>query len=340
MPNWRERVYPDTISVHETDRNRVGAPAAGGGPRVPGRRAPGRRGLPRALDERMACLRGWQARCYEAGYVGPRVAARVRRRRPAGGRADRRRPGAGGRRRAGVRQRRRARRARARRCCASAPTSSAAATSRRSSRPTRSGARASPSPRPDPTSRRCARARVERDGDFVLERAEDLGLVGAVRALVRRARAHRATPGPGTAGISMLIVDMQLAGRRGAADDADHRPRGVLRALPRRRRRAQGEPARRAAATAGRSRMHTLGHERGTAALPRQVKLRTWLDRAVRVAAERTVDGEPLLDDPARRPRSPGRWSASRCCATTRTGRSASSSTAAPSGRTARASSC
>ena len=44
--------------------------------------------------------------------------------------------------------------------------------------------------------------------------------------------------------------------------------------------------------------MHTLGHERGTAALPRQVKLRTWLDRAVRVAAERTVDGEPLLDDP------------------------------------------
>jgi alkylation response protein AidB-like acyl-CoA dehydrogenase len=45
--------------------------------------------------------------------------------------------------------------------------------------------------------------------------------------------------------------------------------------------------------------MHTLGHERGTAALPRQIKLRTWLDRAVRVAAERTVDGEPLIDDPA-----------------------------------------
>jgi alkylation response protein AidB-like acyl-CoA dehydrogenase len=44
--------------------------------------------------------------------------------------------------------------------------------------------------------------------------------------------------------------------------------------------------------------MHTLGHERGTAALPRQVKLRTWLDRAVRVAAERTVDGERLIDGP------------------------------------------
>jgi alkylation response protein AidB-like acyl-CoA dehydrogenase len=44
--------------------------------------------------------------------------------------------------------------------------------------------------------------------------------------------------------------------------------------------------------------MHTLGHERGTAALPRQVKLRTWLDRAVRVASERTLDGEALIDDP------------------------------------------
>ena len=40
--------------------------------------------------------------------------------------------------------------------------------------------------------------------------------------------------------------------------------------------------------------MHTVGHERGTAALPRQVKLRTWVDRAVREAADRE-----LLDDPA-----------------------------------------
>jgi alkylation response protein AidB-like acyl-CoA dehydrogenase len=44
--------------------------------------------------------------------------------------------------------------------------------------------------------------------------------------------------------------------------------------------------------------MYTLGHERGTAALPRQVKLRTWLDRLVRSAAGRTIDGAPLLDDP------------------------------------------
>src|SRR3954447_8509613 len=36
--------------------------------------------------------------------------------------------------------------------------------------------------------------------------------------------------------------------------------------------------------------LHTLAHERGTAALPRQVKLRTWLDRAVAVAARRELD--------------------------------------------------
>ncbi len=42
--------------------------------------------------------------------------------------------------------------------------------------------------------------------------------------------------------------------------------------------------------------MHTLGHERGTAALPRQVKLRTWLDRAVSVAARRELDGRSLLE--------------------------------------------
>ncbi|TMM00130.1 MAG: acyl-CoA dehydrogenase [Actinobacteria bacterium] len=44
--------------------------------------------------------------------------------------------------------------------------------------------------------------------------------------------------------------------------------------------------------------MYTLGHERGTAALPRQVKLRTWLDRALRAAADRELDGRAVLDDP------------------------------------------
>jgi alkylation response protein AidB-like acyl-CoA dehydrogenase len=44
--------------------------------------------------------------------------------------------------------------------------------------------------------------------------------------------------------------------------------------------------------------MHTLGHERGTAALPRQVKLRTWLDRLVDVTARRELDGKPVVADP------------------------------------------
>jgi alkylation response protein AidB-like acyl-CoA dehydrogenase len=43
--------------------------------------------------------------------------------------------------------------------------------------------------------------------------------------------------------------------------------------------------------------MYTLGHERGTAALPRQVKLRTWLDRALTVAEQRHLDGRSVLED-------------------------------------------
>lgn len=45
--------------------------------------------------------------------------------------------------------------------------------------------------------------------------------------------------------------------------------------------------------------MHTLAHERGTAALPRQVKLRTWLDRLVAETRRRTKFGEPLVDHPS-----------------------------------------
>jgi alkylation response protein AidB-like acyl-CoA dehydrogenase len=44
--------------------------------------------------------------------------------------------------------------------------------------------------------------------------------------------------------------------------------------------------------------MHVVAHERGTAAVPRQVTLRTWLDRLVADAAGTVVDGRPLLDDP------------------------------------------
>ncbi len=43
--------------------------------------------------------------------------------------------------------------------------------------------------------------------------------------------------------------------------------------------------------------MHVVAHERGTAALPRQVTLRTWFDRLVGDAAQATRDGAPLLAD-------------------------------------------
>jgi alkylation response protein AidB-like acyl-CoA dehydrogenase len=43
--------------------------------------------------------------------------------------------------------------------------------------------------------------------------------------------------------------------------------------------------------------MHVVAHERGTAALPRQVMLHTWLDRLVADAAATTRDGAPVLAD-------------------------------------------
>ena len=62
--------------------------------------------------------------------------------------------------------------------------------------------------------------------------------------------------------------------------------------------------------------MHVVAHERGTAAVPRQVTLRTWLDRLVADAAA------PLATAAARRRASQaalaGRSSRSRCCGTTR----------------------
>ncbi len=42
--------------------------------------------------------------------------------------------------------------------------------------------------------------------------------------------------------------------------------------------------------------LHTLSHERGTAALPRQVKLRTWVDRLAVEACARSIDGRAIAD--------------------------------------------
>ena len=104
--------------------------------------------------------------------------------------------------------------------------------------------------------------------------------------------ARTSDDGPRHRGISMLIVDMQAPGveLRPMTQITGHAefcelfldvvvPRANL----------LGEPG-----DGWKIAMHALGHERGTAALPRQVKLRTWLDRAVRVAAERSLIDEPV----------------------------------------------
>ena len=132
------------------------------------------------------------------------------------------------------------------------------------------------------------------------QRPEDVGLVGPVRALVRRARAHR---GGRPAPRGHLDADRRhaLAGRRGAPDDADHRPRRVLRALPRRRDRPQGEPARASAATAGRS---PCTRSATSAARPRSPP-----GQAAHVARPRRADAAGARSRPAaaRRPAGAGR---------------------------------
>jgi alkylation response protein AidB-like acyl-CoA dehydrogenase len=104
--------------------------------------------------------------------------------------------------------------------------------------------------------------------------------------------ARTETDGPKHKGISMLIVDMRSAG-------VDVRPMTQITGhaefcelflddviVPKENLLSQRGDGWKIA-------MYTLGHERGTAALPRQVKLRTWLDRAVRDAA-----AQGRLDDP------------------------------------------
>jgi alkylation response protein AidB-like acyl-CoA dehydrogenase len=104
--------------------------------------------------------------------------------------------------------------------------------------------------------------------------------------------ARTETDGPKHRGISMLIVDMR-------SDGVDVRPMTQITGhaefcelflddviVPKENLLANRGDGWKIA-------MHTLGHERGTAALPRQVKLRTWLDRAVQDAA-----AQDRLDDP------------------------------------------
>jgi alkylation response protein AidB-like acyl-CoA dehydrogenase len=137
---------------------------------------------------------------------------------------------------------------------------------------------------------------VQRDGHFVLS-GQKTWVSWGQYARWCGVLARTEDTGPRHRGISMLLVDMRSPG-------VDVRPMTQITghaefcelffddvAVPRAN--LLGERG-----DGWKIAMHTLGHERGTAALPRQVKLRTWLDRLVRAAARRELDGRPLIADP------------------------------------------
>src|SRR3954453_1307526 len=250
----------------------------------------GSRTLPPALDERMELLRAWQARCYEAGYVG---------------RAWPREFGGGG--------------GPAAEEIVIDPELAAAGApefinvvgldvlgpsllrfgndeQRRRYIPSILSAEeiwcqgfSEPEAGSDLASMR-TRA-TEEDDHFVLNGSKTW-VWGGEYARWCGVLARTQTDGPKHKGISMLIVDMQSAG-------VDMRPMTQITGhaefcelflddviVPRENLLSNRGDGWKIA-------MHTLGHERGTAALPRQVKLRTWLDRAVSDAA-----AQGRLDDP------------------------------------------
>jgi alkylation response protein AidB-like acyl-CoA dehydrogenase len=257
--------------------------------------APSAASLPRALDARMEALRAWQARCYEAGYVG-----RAWPREFGGG-------GAGAAEQIVIDQELAA---------AGAPEFANVVgldvlgpsllrfgtdEQRRRHVPAILAAEeiwcqgfSEPDAGSDLAS---VRTRAEDRGDhFVLSGQKTWVSWGQfARYCGVLARTHEA--GPKHRGLSMLIVDMRSPGIElrpmtqitGHAEFCELFLDEVV--VPRSN--LLGELG-----DGWKIALHTLGHERGTAALPRQVKLRTWLDRAVRVAAERTLDGEPLIGDP------------------------------------------
>ena len=260
--------------------------------------------LPHDLDERIAYLRRWQARCYEAGYVGRAWPAEF----GGGGRptveqivVDQEMAAAGAPERVAIVG-----------LDVLGPALLAFGTDEQRSRyvaPILSAEElwsqgfSEPEAGSDLASLRTVAVETRRR--LRDQRTEDVGLVGAVLPLVRRARAHRSGRAEAQ---GHLAADRRrrVAGRRDAADGADHRARRVLRALPRRRARAEGEPARRPG-QGWEIAMHVVAHERGTAALPRQVTLRTWLDRLVADAADCSATARRCSPTRARRPRWPAR---------------------------------
>ena len=210
------------------------------------------------LSARGISLRGTSARARRPDGRTPALAGRLLRRRlrrtgmagrvrwrgPPARRADRRRPGTRRGRRARVREHRRARRSRA---LAAALRQRRAATALHPADPVGGGDLVSGLLRAggrlgsrQPAHARGAGRRHVRD-----QRPEDVGVVGSVRELVRTPGADRRLRAPPPRDLDADRGHV-LARRRGAADDPDHRPRRVQRAVPRRRRRPAREPARRA----------------------------------------------------------------------------------------------
>ncbi len=251
--------------------------------------------LPRALDDRMEILRGWQASCYEAGYVGRAWPSEF----GGGGRApveqivvDQELAGAGAPEFVNVvgldvlgpsllrfgndEQRRRY----------IPPILSAEEIWCQGFSEPEAGS--------DLASLR-TRA-VEHDDHFVLS-GQKTWVSWGQYARWCGVLARTEESGPKHRGISMLIVDMRSPG-------VDVRPMTQITGhaefcelflddvvVPKENLLSERGDGWKIA-------MHTLGHERGTAALPRQVKLRTWLDRLVRAAATRELDGQPIAADP------------------------------------------
>src|SRR3954464_13526074 len=257
--------------------------------------APDARTLPRALDERIEALRAWQARCYEAGYV--------RRPRPSA-------CGGGG-------------RAAAEQIVIDQELAAAGAPEfvnvvgldvlgpsllsfgnddqrRRHIAPILSAEEiwcqgfSEPEAGSDLASLR-TRA-VEHDDHFVLSGQKTWVSWGQF-ARWCGVLARTEPDAPRHKGISLLIIDMQAPGVElrpmkqitGHAEFCELFLDDVV--VPK-------ENLLGGRGDGWKIAMHTLGHERGTAALPRQVKLRTWLDRAVRLSAQRRLDGEALIEDP------------------------------------------
>jgi alkylation response protein AidB-like acyl-CoA dehydrogenase len=249
--------------------------------------------IPHSLDERMAFLRDWQRRCYEAGYVGRAWPAEY----GGGGRphveqiiVDEELAAAGAPEFPNIVG-----------LDVIGPSLLAFGNDAQRARyvpPILSAEEvwcqgfSEPEAGSDLASLR-ARA-VERDGDFVVSGQKTWTSWGQY---ARWCGVLARTEGPETRhkGISFLIVDMESPGVEvrpmiqitGHAefselflDEVEVPQENLLGA------RGQGWQIA----------LHTLAHERGTAALPRQVKLRTWVDRLAADARSRTIGGRPIAD--------------------------------------------